>query len=201
MGGGPIRLAPCDASAAGLPRQEPCSRHKAKAILHLATVVLSHARISDLGEQGFEPRLEGGAPLRRVGRVRPEFPLPQHIDERPGAGKTLAKRVRALSPPQGRRGPSPRAGRRSGTTRPSRKFGNMRSMTRAAAASRPDRRRNNDGLRRKLPQQFHVTLREGSAERGDGVRRSPRDQRGSASIAFRPRSARPVESAFPRARN
>ena len=43
--------------------------------------MIPHASVRDLGKQGFEPRLEGGAPLRRVGRVSLELPLPQHIDQ------------------------------------------------------------------------------------------------------------------------
>src|SRR4029453_11418327 len=56
-------------------------------VLHLATVMISHASVRNLGEQGFEPRLEGGAPLRGVGRMSLELPLPQHVDQWTGAGK------------------------------------------------------------------------------------------------------------------
>ncbi len=153
-------------------------------VLHLAAIVIPHARIGDLREQVLKPRLEGGAALRRVDGLRLQFPEPEDVDQRAGVCQTLGK---GACPPAPHEIVGVRALRQEGEAE-GMAFAQIGQHAvdgaRGGRLSGPVAVEADDGLRRELPQQLHLALGEGGAERGDDVGETRLMERDHVHIAF-----------------
>ena len=131
--------------------------------------MVAHAGIADLRQQRFELRLERGAALGRVDGVRLQLSLPQHVDQRAGGGQALGEGLGAFAAHEivgiGALGQEGEAeGMAFAQNGKHTVDGAGRSGLSGAVAVETD-----DRLRREVPQDLHLALGEGGAERGHGV--------------------------------